>query len=101
MKIFTIFALFLHHYCAKTGAKTVKFSLFLHLAGAKAIVFAPKKVSFCTQNRLFLHSNALVFAPKTRKKTEKKPKKKGVFQLVKGRGIVPILDPAPNFWIGM
>ena len=81
----------------------MKFSLFLHLAGAEAIVFAPRKVRFCTQNRVFLHSNALVFALKTRKKTEKKHEKKtekktrkkteqrGVFHPSKGRGIVPNL----------
>ena len=43
------FSLFLHHCCAKTGAKTVKFHCFCTQKG------------FCTQNRMFLHSNTLVF----------------------------------------
>ena len=112
---------FLHHSCAKTGAKTVKFSLFLHLAGAKAIVFAPNKVSslrpkpcvFAPKRPLFLHQPGLEKVKKknennkrqtkTDKKKTKKKWKKWRFRVPE---MVPLFGPAPNFrerrriWLG-
>ena len=75
-EIFTIWGAKIKILGAKTRNQVQKQWNFHYFCTIFAPLLCKKKVSFCTQNRVCLHSNPLVFAPKTRKKKPKKKKQK-------------------------
>ena len=77
---------------AKAGAKSVKFSLFLHLTGAKAITFCTQKVGFAPPKVYFALKWPCFCTEKIRKK---KTERKDVLKVAK----VP--EIAAYFGIGL